>query len=379
MLSLMTEVMRAQVAVVGSGPTGAATALALQQRGIEDVLLLDVHEFPRDKTCGSGLSPRAIEILHELGVWSEVEPLAYMINGLRLVTRRGNEALVSAGDEHAAAICLRRDFDYVLHLAAIKRGARFVPHFKATQGLVEDDHGHDRWVGVRAADGREVRADFVVMASGAHARLTSNPTRKRAIHTIMGWWEDVEFTPHHVEMLWDDLVLPCYGWLFPEAENRVNIGITYDDDDKSKNARQIFQAFLDKHYRDRVAAGKQIGGLRGFPIVYTYRSHPWSSPGRLIAGEAGRLTHPATGEGISQGMGSALFAADAIADVSTGRTEEIEALRRYDRRCARTFLPSFWAGKAFRGLLHTPLLDWIVKASSIPSVQRTTARLLAHF
>jgi hypothetical protein len=65
--------------------------------------------------------------------------------------------------------------------------------------------------------------------------------------------------------------------------------------------------------------------------------------------------------------------------VSTGRTEENEALRRYDRRCARTFLPSFWAGKAFRGLLHTPLLDWIVKASSIPSVQRTTARLLAHF
>lgn len=379
MLEPMTEVLRAQVAVVGSGPTGAATALALQQRGIDDVLLLDTHDFPRNKTCGSGLSPRAIEILQELDVWGEVEAQAYMINGIRLVTRRGNEVFVSAGDEHAAAICLRRDFDYVLHQAAVKRGARFLPRFKASQGIVEDDHGQDRWVGVRAADGREVRARYVVMASGAHAKLTANPTPKRAIQTIMGWWEGVEFTPHHLEMIWDDLVLPCYGWLFPETETRVNIGITYDDDDKSKNARQLFQAFLDKHYRDRVAAGRQIGGLRGFPIVYTYRSRSLSSPGRLIAGEAGRLTHPATGEGISQGMGSALFAADAISDVLAGRCGEREALRRYDRRCSRTFLPSFWAGKAFRGLLHTPLLDWIVKASSMPAVQRTTARLLAHF
>lgn len=375
----MTEVMRARVAIVGSGPTGTAAALALQQRGIDDVLLLDTHDFPRDKTCGSGLSPRAIEILQELDVWSDVEPLAYMINGLRLVTRRGHEALVSAGDEHAAAICLRRDFDYVLHQAAVKRGARFVSRFKASQGIVEDQRGQDRWVGVRAADGREVRADFVLMASGAHAKLTADATPKRAIHTIMGWWEGVEFTPHHVEMLWDDLVLPCYGWLFPETESRVNIGITYDDDDKSRNARQLFQSFLDKHYRERIAAGRQIGGWRGFPIVYTYQRRRWSTPGRLIAGEAGRLTHPATGEGISQGMGSALFAADAIADVLAGRCDEEAALRRYDRLCSRTFLPSFWAGRAFRGLLHTPLLDWIVRASSLPAVQRTTARLLAHF
>ena len=58
---------------------------------------------------------------------------------------------------------------------------------------------------------------------------------------------------------------------------------------------------------------------------------------------------------------------------------ERDALRRYDRRCARRFLPSFWLGRGFRGALRTPLLDWVVSASAHPTVQRTAARFLAHF
>jgi geranylgeranyl reductase family protein len=376
----VADLQSARVAIVGSGPTGTAAALALLRRGVEDVVLLDAHEFPRDKTCGSGLSPRAIEILRELEVWDEdVKPIAYPIRGLRIVTPRGREATVSAGDEHAAAICLRRDFDYALHRAALRRGARFIPRFRVREGIVEGRSGLARWVGVRSADGREVRADFVVIANGAHADLTPDRRPKRMIRTIMGWWEGVDFRPHHVEMLWDDLVLPCYGWLFPESDTRVNIGITYDDDDSRKNARELFQRFLDRHYRERLARAKSLGPWRGFPIVYRYRPQRLSSPGRLVAGEAGRLTHPATGEGISQGMDSALFAADAIVDVLAGRSSEEDALRRYDRRCNRSFLPSFWLGRVFRAALHTPLLDWTVAATHRPALQRAAARFLAHF
>ena len=39
-------------------------------------MLLDSRDFPRDKTCGSGLSPRAIEILNELEIWEAVEPIS---------------------------------------------------------------------------------------------------------------------------------------------------------------------------------------------------------------------------------------------------------------------------------------------------------------
>jgi geranylgeranyl reductase family protein len=371
----MPERLEADVAIVGSGPTGATAALALRQRGVRDVLLLDAHEFPRHKTCGSGLSPRAIALMRQLGVWDEhVKPLAYPVRGIRLVTRRGHEAFVSAGEAQNAAVCLRHDFDFALQRAALAHGARFVPRFKAREEIFDGG----RLAGVRAADGREVRARFLVVATGAHAAISADPSPKRAMQTVMGWWEGVPFRPYHVEMIWDELVLPGYGWLFPETDT-LNIGICYDDDAREKNARRLFERFLERQFRERLAGAPPAFPIRGFPIVYTYRPRRLASPGRLVAGEAGRLVHPATGEGISQGMDAALYAAEAIDDVLAGRSGEDAALRRYERRCARRFLPSFWMGRAFRGALHTPLLDWIVGAGAHPAVQRAAARLLAHF
>src|SRR4029453_4658582 len=48
------------VVVIGAGPGGAATAHYLAVRGV-DVLLVDRAHFPRDKTCGDGLTPRALD------------------------------------------------------------------------------------------------------------------------------------------------------------------------------------------------------------------------------------------------------------------------------------------------------------------------------
>ena len=64
--------MHHRVVIVGAGPGGAAAALALAQRGLKDVLLLGRDPFPRDKTCGSGLSPKALKVLDGLGLGEEV-------------------------------------------------------------------------------------------------------------------------------------------------------------------------------------------------------------------------------------------------------------------------------------------------------------------
>lgn len=365
---------RAKVVIVGAGPAGSAAALRLAQQGVDDVTIVDLHDFPRHKTCGSGLSPRAITTLEQLGVWDAVKPIAYPINGLRIVTREGHDAYVSAGEQAQAAVCLRHDLDYEIHKRSLERGVRFLSGFAASEPILRGD----RWIGIRARDGREVRADWTVIANGAHTAFSTCDGPKRSIHTIMGWWEGVEYRPNTVEMFWDDLTLPYYGWLFPETETRVNIGITYEDDNKLKNARRIFQAFLHKHFRDRLAKATQLGKWKGHPIVYTYRTGSLWSPGRVVIGEAGRMTHPATGEGISQAMRSGVFAAEAIADILSGAALERRALERYDRRCATAFLPSFWAGGAFRGVLRTPFLDYVVKAGNNPRIKSATARMLAH-
>jgi flavin-dependent dehydrogenase len=178
-------------------------------------------------------------------------------------------------------------------------------------------------------------------------------------------------------MLWADLVRPCYGWLFPETESRVNIGITYDDDAKVKNARVLFREFLDRYFKERLANAKPIGKFKGHPIVYCYRPRHLTSPGRIVIGEAGRMTHPATGEGIYQAMHTGVLAAEAIESITSARSSERQAFAAYERFATRKFTASFWAGGAFRGLLHTPLFDAAVKIGSRPRMQQATARVLA--
>ena len=78
---------RANVAIIGAGPAGLATAIRLGQLGVERVIVVDRQDFPRGKTCGSAVSPKGIAVLKELGADEAVSAEAYWIKGLRLVTR----------------------------------------------------------------------------------------------------------------------------------------------------------------------------------------------------------------------------------------------------------------------------------------------------
>ncbi|CCH86449.1 protein of unknown function [Modestobacter italicus] len=61
------EPTRTDVLVVGAGPAGSAAA-AWAARAGTDVVLADAAVFPRDKTCGDGLTPRAMGELDQLGL-----------------------------------------------------------------------------------------------------------------------------------------------------------------------------------------------------------------------------------------------------------------------------------------------------------------------
>ena len=58
------------VAIVGGGPAGSATALYLRRRGY-DVCLFEKKGFPRETVCGEFLSNEVTESLTELGLMDE--------------------------------------------------------------------------------------------------------------------------------------------------------------------------------------------------------------------------------------------------------------------------------------------------------------------
>ena len=64
---MTTTPLRTDVLVVGAGPAGSAAA-AWAARAGREVVLADAATFPRDKTCGDGLTPRAIGELDALGL-----------------------------------------------------------------------------------------------------------------------------------------------------------------------------------------------------------------------------------------------------------------------------------------------------------------------
>lgn len=366
--------MTASVVIVGAGPGGAAAAVALAQRGIRDVILLDKDHFPRDKTCGSGLSPNAVEVLHDLGVGAEVRRLGYPINGLRLVTPGKREMRLAS--EEAAIVLLRRDFDNLLVERARSLGVDFRPGFHARELVREGG----RVVGVRGKDGAVVRASFVLAADGAHSVFSLDPRPKRTISTLMGWWEGVPFEPHMVEMIFDRNLSPLYGWLFPEGDTRVNIGICMDGEEGGKktarNVREVFQRFLDDHYADRLRGARQIGRFKGHPISYTTWIGHTHAPGLVILGEAARITHNATGEGIYQAMKSGTMAAGAVAAALRGMPEA-EAMKRYTAELRRRFTASFVVGHVVRGLTRTPLLDGVAALYNSPTVRSTLGQVFA--
>lgn len=71
-----------ELLIIGAGPAGATAAIHAGRRGIS-TLLIDAQPFPRDKTCGDGLTPRAIHQLQLLGLADSVVA-RYRSHGLKL-------------------------------------------------------------------------------------------------------------------------------------------------------------------------------------------------------------------------------------------------------------------------------------------------------
>ena len=63
---------RVDVLVVGAGPAGAAAAYWLAEAG-HSVVAVEKKRFPREKTCGDGLTPRAVRQLIDMGLGSPLE------------------------------------------------------------------------------------------------------------------------------------------------------------------------------------------------------------------------------------------------------------------------------------------------------------------
>src|SRR3546814_13992437 len=80
----MTPAHRHDVVVIGGGPAGAAAGHWLARAG-HDVVVVEKKTFPREKTCGDGLTPRTVTQLRDMGLEEKIAANHHRYDGLRCI------------------------------------------------------------------------------------------------------------------------------------------------------------------------------------------------------------------------------------------------------------------------------------------------------
>jgi flavin-dependent dehydrogenase len=125
------------VAIVGGGPAGIATALFLchadpRRRG--RVVVLEKETYPRDKFCAGGLGARADLLLGSIGVHVDVPSVP--IDGVSLKLPAGE---VCRREGRIGRVVRRLEYDHELSLLAARRGVRIEENAKVTGLRVTPD------------------------------------------------------------------------------------------------------------------------------------------------------------------------------------------------------------------------------------------------
>ena len=303
------------VLVIGGGPAGSAAGFWLARHG-HDVTILERRTYPRDKTCGDALTPRAVKELADMGLADELAAIP-PDRGPASDHAPARHAAALAGPSRVPATRVRGsdDASSTSSSPAPPRhaGATLLDGHEAVSPIVDRGFVRGAWV-QEPGDGplREMRARYVVVADGANSRFGRSlgtfrsPTWPHGA-AIRSYWE----SPRHADP-WIESVLdvndragnpiPGYGWVFPVGDGTANIGVgvlsTFRDF-KSVNTAQLLDTYAES-LRERwgIDPARPTEPATSGRIPMGGSVGPKSGPTYLVVGDAAGSVNPFNGEGI---------------------------------------------------------------------------------
>ena len=341
------------IAIIGGGPAGAATAIQAA-RGGASVAIFEKAAFGRDKVCGDGLTPRAIAALQKLDI--DLHDV-HKITGLRMIagkTRRELEWPSGGAFPSYGAVWTRRELDSHLLETASSSGAKIfygsevLPVFHDSK-VVGVASGSERW-----------SADLVVAASGAPGKVARMLGTERKADEPFGLAirTYVESPRHDDQFLEASLAMrdsngtpiPGYGWMFPTGKGTVNLGVGALS--TMKGFKKLNLNKLCDLYRDLVADEWEIGPYLEKPRAWRLpmTSQKRHGPGWAAVGDAAGLINPMNGEGIDYSLESGMLISDLFLD------DPESAPKKYDEIIGDKFDSFLRTGRRFSYLIGHPLI-----------------------
>ena len=369
------------VLVVGGGPAGSACAYWLAEAGW-DVALVEKKVFPREKTCGDGLTPRSVRQIADMGIEGSLAG-AHRYTGLR--AHAFGQVLDLPWPEHPTFpsygyVITRHDLDAIVNERAVKAGATVWQGTEAVEPILDG--------GGSAASGgsqlpscvgalvkeratgatRPVRARYVVVADGANSRFgrALGTTRDRSQPmgmALRGYYSspghDRTFIESHLDIRdGDGTVVPGYGWIFPLGDGRVNVGVGLLSTDRrwkginTSTLMDHFVAWAPKEWE--LSKVTSLGPPTGGKLPMGLAVGPRIGSTTLVVGDAAGTINPFNGEGIAYGYETGRLAAAALGEALCGAGSR--ALEEYEVRLEEAYGLYYRVARAFIRVISRPEL-----------------------
>jgi geranylgeranyl reductase family protein len=289
------------VAIIGSGPSGAATAFYLGKNGISTVII-EKEILPRYKTCGGGFVNRGKKLL-PFTIEEVTERDFYEVD-----TYFNNNYHYQSKKESAIITMIMRDtFDNLIVNKAEENGVTLLQN----NTLKSIEYAEEK--SILTTDKQKLTADFIIAADGV-----LSPTAKMA-----GWKTDtrklipaLEYEVKVPEAVFKklaekvrfdiDAVPYGYGWCFPK-KNHLSLGVLTTKKRKI-NLKEYYKTYLKTLGIDEILEEKAYG----FQIPVAPRIDGFVKNNVFLVGDAAGFADPITAEGISNSLLSGRYAAEAI-------------------------------------------------------------------
>lgn len=312
---------KSDVVVVGAGPAGSAAA-AWAARAGRDVLVVDAAQFPRDKSCGDGLTPRAVAELERLGMGAWLDT-RIRHHGLRMSGFGADVEVPWPGPSFPStgSAVPRTELDDRIRSVAADDGAKMRLGTKAV-GVNHDSRG--RVESVQLDDGVTIGCNHLIVADGARStlgRVLGRTWHKETVYgtAIRGYIAtpraNEPWITSHLELRSPEgQVLPGYGWIFPLGNGEVNIGVGALATAK-RPAHAALRPLLSYYTQLR----REEWGFSGEPRAALSALLPMggavsgvAGPNWMLVGDAAACINPLNGEGIDYGLETGRLAAEML-------------------------------------------------------------------